>query len=588
MALYTACVTILFEKMSSHNRKLLLWFLALTILLGSFEGVFGRVGYSGDAISYLNMVRAIHAGDWKLAISSYWGLGYPLLLSAITPLFTATPAGEWIAIHVVNMVVLIATFFSFFWLSWIAAHSTALKIAFNEEKTVRLLLTGTLAIFLSIELSLDNVSRVGPDMLVSCVLFVATGLLLQLKEEPDTGRAILLGMLLGVGYIVKSIFLPLTLLFCLVAALAMWSKSGKLRCLVLILFFFCIFAAPYIAGMSWAQGHLTYGDSGPLNYIWNVNKLEPGGLWQGQPPQFGIPLHPTKMVSEMPHVYLFDGPFPVTFGPFFNPPYYYQGVRRFFNLKAQIHAFGGNLWRLTKMLRLQIILYALVICGLLTRRQKQERSELSASKGLWPVILISCCGTLVYLLVILEYRYIASFVAMLFLVILLAIMPKHAAAQQRGASIPSGAGMAWILMIGCTLNLLANEKDMVRDLLGNAVHHRLFYNEDQWKAGLYLQQISLHPGDKVAIMSDLVSATMSTWAYMDKLQIVGILGGSLLENQTMDYDVFWKATPEKQQMILNNFKDVGARIILAKSKPGAVPAVGWQPVPGTDFWIYRF
>ena len=51
---------------------------------------------------------------------------------------------------------------------------------------------------------------------------------------------------------------------------------------------------------------------------------------------------------------------------------------------------------------------------------------------------------------------------------------------------------------------------MVHDLLGNAIHHRIFYNEDQWKAGLYLKQIGLHPWDKASIMSDLVSTTIST------------------------------------------------------------------------------
>jgi len=100
--------------------------LALSLLLGIFEGIFGRQGYSGDAICYLNIVRAIHAGDWKLAFSSYWGFGYPLLLSVVTPLFPATPAGEWIAVHMINVVVFVATFLSFFWLVCVAARSAGL------------------------------------------------------------------------------------------------------------------------------------------------------------------------------------------------------------------------------------------------------------------------------------------------------------------------------------------------------------------------------------------------------------------------------------------------------------------------------
>jgi hypothetical protein len=537
----------------------------------------------------LNIVRAIHAGDWKLAFSSYWGFGYPLLLSVVTPLFPATPAGEWIAVHMINVVVFVATFLSFFWLVWVAARSAGLKWMVDDEKSVRLLLVGSLAIFLSIELSLDNVSRVGPDMLVSCLLFAATGFVLQLREEPKSGRAILLGVLLGVGFVVKAIFLPLTLLFAFVAFVAMWKQSGKMRCLALMLIFAGIFAVPYIAGMSWAQGHRTFGDSGPLNYVWNVDKLEPGGLWQGQPPQFGTPLHPAKMVSEMPHMYIFNGPFPVTFGPFFNPPYYYAGVHRIFSLKAQIHAIGGNVLRLLKMLRLQIVLFALLVCWLLSRTKDNEALQRNkASWSLWPVLLLSVSGIVVYLLVILESRYIASFVAMILLVLLFAIVTRSSSTRDESAGMRASSALAWILIAGCALNLLANEKDSVRDVLGNAVHHRLFCNQDQWFVGQYLQQTGLQPGDKVAIVSDLVGATLSTWAYMDKLQIVGILGGSLLETQHIDYDAFWSSSPEAQQALLKNFQDAGARVVVSISEPRGPGAQGWRLVPGTKFWVYRF
>jgi hypothetical protein len=490
---------------------------------------------------------------------------------------------------VVNVAVYIATFFSFFWLVSVAARSALFAEITAEEKSSRLLLVGALAIFLSIELSLDNVSRVGPDMLVSCILFAATGLLLKLREMPTNGRAILLGVLLGIGFVVKSIFLPLTLLFCVTAALAMWKRRSAVRCIALMAVFAGVFAVPYIAGMSWAQGHITSGDSGPLNYVWNVNKLEPGGLWQGQLPQFGTPVHGAKMVSEMPHVYLFRAPFRVTFAPFFDPPYYYQGVHRFFHLKAQIHAFGGNVLRLLKMLRLQIVLYALAICWLLSRaKSKKERLWLETLRGLWPVLFLSCCGTFVYLLVILESRYIASFVAMLFLVLLFAVVAEHTAKQKSGAAGLSSAALAWILVAGCALNLLANEKDQVRDLLGNVAHHRLFNNQDQWKAGLYLQQTGLQPGDKVAIMADQVSASLSTWAYMDKLEIVGILGGSLLESQTMDYDAFWNSSSEQQRQLLENFHSDGAQAVIGISKPRGPGAQGWEPIPETKFWVYRF
>ena len=561
--------------------------LTVALLLGAFECLFGRVAYSADAINYLNIVRAIHGGDWKLALSSYWSLGYPLLLSAITPLFPSTPAGEWIAVHLVNLAIFAATFFSFNRLVTVAASLSSLGKLWKDEQ--ELLLTGTFAIFLSTELCLDNVSRIGPDMLVSCLLFAASQLLLQLREQRRSRHAIFLGVVLGVGYIIKSIFLPLTLLFCLAVALLLWKKGGVIRSLALIAIGAGAFATPYIAAVSWAQGRLTYGDAGPLNYAWSVDKIEPLGLWQGWPPGSGTPLHPAKLVLDSPHVYLFDGPFPVTFGPFFNTPYYYQGLRIAFSWKAQAHAIGANLFRLIKLLRWQCLLYVLAIClALDMARSKENRLWRKVASDLLPLLLIAAGGILIYLLVVVEARYIASFAAMFMLALFLAVMAQNAEAKLRKLRAWNSALLAWVLAIACGLTLLANEKDSVRDVLGNAVHGRLFYNGDQWRAGLGMEQMGPGPGSKVAVVSDLVGASQSTWAYMDRLQIVGILGGSLDAAQTADYDAFWSSTPERQRQILGIFRENGALAVVSISEPRGDGAPGWERVAGTGFWVYRF
>ncbi len=572
-----------------HHRGLIFAMLCLSLLLGAWECVYGRVGYSADAINYLNIVRAIHAGDWQLALNSYWGFGYPLLISFVTPIFPDTPTGEWIAIHVLNMVIFIATFFSFLWLVKVAAHLPGLSTIAGDEKSSRLLLIGSLAIFLSIELSLDNASRVGPDMLVSCLLFEATALLLMLREKPKATTAILLGITLGIGYVVKSIFLPLTMLFLLTACIAMGKKRGNFASLALIAIFAAVFAIPYHIGISWSAGHPTFGDSGPLNYIWNVNKLEPGGLWQGQPPQFGTPVHPTKMVSEMPHLYLLDGPFHVTFSPFFNLPYYYAGVHRFFNLKAQIHAIGSNILRMLKLVETQMIFVALLVCWLLSSAKVlRERTRSHVIAVLWPMLFTSICGISIYLLVVVEYRYVASFIAMLLLGLLFAVVSGNAIPRAEGRGSRRTALLTAILVFGCMLNLILSAKDQVRDWLGNTIHHRLFNNEDQWIAGQYLAQTGSQPGDKVAIISDLPAATMSTWAYIDDLHIVGILGGSLLQSQTIDYDAFWNASADRQEALLENFHHTGARIVFSTQQPRGADASKWQQIPNTRFWIYRF
>ena len=568
---------------------MLLLMFGVTLALGVFEGVYGRVRYSADAINYLNIVRAIHIGDWKTALNSYWSLGYPLLISIVTPLFPASPSGEWVAVHLLNVLILAATFFSFYWLVVTAVSSSSASGILANDNSERMLLVGAWAIFLSIELTMDNVSRVGPDLLVSCLVFAAIALLIKLKDSPSIGSALALGVVLGAGYIVKAIFLPLILVFALTVLLVLWKSRPRFRYLAVMLAAAVIFAVPYIAGLSWAAGHKTYGDAGPLNYAWNVNKLEPGGLWQGQPPGYGTPIHPATMVSLSPHVYLFDGPLAVTFAPFFDPPYYYQGYRRFFSLKAQVRELGGNVLRLFKMIRFQFVIYLLLLFWILSRSAPaQPASGRQILTQLWPLLLISAAGTAMYLLVYLEARYIASFLAMMLVLLLLMVIQRYPPAQQKSAFLQRPTAFVLLMLIGCGATLIATQRDSDRDVLGHALRHQLFLNDDQWKAGIYLRQHGLHPGDKVAIMADLVSATRSTWAYMDDVQIVGILGGSLLETQTADFDAYWHAAPDKQRQILEQFHHTGARLVLAMSKPEEVNAPGWEPVPGTKYWVYRF
>ena len=100
------------------------------------------------------------------------------------------------------------------------------------------------------------------------------------------------------------------------------------------------------------------------------------------------------MVSTDPHVYLFNGPFVVTFAPFFNPPYYYAGYRHLFKLKAQIRAIGGNGLRLMRVLGLQLELYALIVCWLILRRRDYgPRTSPRSLVTLWPLLLVSWLGS---------------------------------------------------------------------------------------------------------------------------------------------------------------------------------------------------
>jgi hypothetical protein len=556
----------------------------LTLLIGCVEGFYGRVRYSADAISYLDVTRAIHAGDWKLALNPLWSLGYPMLLSLLIPLFPAGPNGEWIAIHCGNLIILAVTLLSYLYLAAAAIRCVIHREIAEKARTERFLWIAAFDIFVAIEFSMDNASRVGPDMLVSCLVFAAAGVLLRFETQPSTRRAVLLGVILGLGYITKAIFLPLATAFVGIEFMVLLKRRTSVKYCLYTLTSLAVFAIPYAAGLSWAFGRLTTGEAGSLNYAWHVNKLEPEGFWQGGPAGYGTPLHPVQLVLDSPHVFLFKEPFPVSYPPFFNAPYYYEGYRHFFSLQRQARAFGANLIRLWKILHRHLIIYAVALCLLLHNRSLAEwRNYLRCSMRWWPLTLVSFYGIGIYFIVYLEGRYISSFVVLLLVVACFALVRK-------GRVVSPNMRMAflWILTIGAISTFVANQRDEDRDVFGHIARHESFDNYDQWKAGIYLRQIGLAPGDDVAEIADHINSMRCTWAAMDHLRIIGQIGGEITNPQPDDLEMFWHSTPQTQQQALEVFHHAGARLVLALSKPGGFHAPGWQAVPGTDIWLYRF
>ena len=101
----------------SWNRYVLHLILGLLVVtLGAIEGWYQRTFYTTDAISYLSVSRAISNHEWKFAFNALWSSGYPFLIAIVRPLFPPTAQGEWLAIHVLNLLILIFAYVSFLYL----------------------------------------------------------------------------------------------------------------------------------------------------------------------------------------------------------------------------------------------------------------------------------------------------------------------------------------------------------------------------------------------------------------------------------------------------------------------------------------
>ncbi|HEY9125921.1 MAG TPA: hypothetical protein VIM62_02285 [Acidobacteriaceae bacterium] len=558
----------------------------ILFVLGWLEGWYKRTDFSTDATSYLDISRAIPLHDWKMIFNPLWSVGYPVLLAAARPFFPESASGEWLSIHVVNMAIFAAAWCAFLFL--LRTLVAAIPETANRERArLFLFLTGA-CIFASIQLCIDSVSRVGPDLLVSTLFFIATALALRLIASISKGaawrNAALLGVTLAAGYWVKGIFLALSLSLLAVAALALWRRKANLLPAVFAGALFAVLIAPYVAGLSWSYGRFTMGESGPLNYAFHVNLLPRWTNWQGEPDGYGKPIHPTHQLSSDPDIYSFAEPYHNTYAPFGNIAYWYQGYRRFWSARYQAIAIARDLDYLAHALLPQPIFYAVILAvGLILMARAARLEWLRQIGHSWLLMLPAAIGVLLYIQVHLEDRYLGSFLTILSLA-------PFAALACVFDRLP--AKLVTALSVLMVLGAAANFIYVNRDVLAHLRTGYTYAQNPQWKLGLAMERAGMRPGDGIAVIGGPNASC--TWAYIAHLRIIAEMGGEPFDqrhpappDEPSPISRFWHASAEEQKEIVDIFRTTGARAVIASEKPDEISApAGWHPLPNTQTWIY--
>jgi hypothetical protein len=558
-----------------NRRNLVLHLVAGTCVLtaGALEAWFGRPELLGDDISYLDVANGIQAHDWRAALNPLWSIGYPLLLSCFKPFFAPTLHGELTAVFALNLVIYLAAWLSFLFFLKTAATFRVPHSSRRDEWDRAAALIPAACIFLCTQLCFGRVSSIGPDQLVTCLFFLASALVLRFIVQPSARNGILLGLTLGLGYIVKAVFLPLSVILLATALLPYRRRlrpaialSAPLALLALML--------PYAAGLSWAIGRATIGESGALNYAFHVNQLPHWMGWQGGPPRLGHPLHPVHLLRQHPAVFGFGEPFQVTYPPQFAMPYWYDGYRHFFSPVNAVRAIATNLHELEKVLHESTFfvlawLFAatLLIYATFSRPGLIGRVE---ARGAWPFYLPSLFGIILYLQVHLEGRYIAAFVA------ILTMLPFLVCARLR----PRMSRLALPLLVVGTLTNLFHQFEP-------ALHRGAPETGGQWTIAQYLIHSGLQLNDKVASVSTL-NDIRCTWAYAARLHIVADIGNDAYspQDQQQDFNLFW-TDPAIQQDVLRLFRQQGAIAVIVPHAQSNALTAAWQSIPGTDAWLLR-
>ena len=555
--------------------------LSPVLVLGGVEDWYGKTDagdlLGSDAVQYLDCARAMARGDWRGALNAVWCQGYPALLAAARLLFPVGMSGEWLVTRAVNLAVLCFSLGSFAYLM------TGLRAGAARDGRRDGVFWGCgAAVFVVAETCLGHVSRVNPDELVAGLFVLACGLMLRLLRGPKIGTASGLGFVLGFGFLVKAVFLPLGCAILGVAGFALWWTGRRWMRMAPAVLAFGAIVLGYGAALSWAVGYRTLGESGGLNYAWRVDRLSKwvhweGGVqsaeaawprpwmarfarWESDPPDFGAPVHASEMVERSPTVYVFHEPVQATYIPYYDLAYWYRGYRPVFRWRYQALALGRSLMDLMRVLMTQPLVYAVLGTMWWLRGLRREM--------VWPLVGCSLAGVAIYLPVYLEGRYING---------PLMVMAMVGLSALEGAGARTRRAVLMMVMLGAGLQMVKEQ----RLVWSRAVHGWNYRANVQWKVAEAVRRAGVGDGAEVGMIS-WTPNVQCDWAYLAGVRITSEIADGA------DETLFWRMVPAAQDEVLGRMRGAGARAVLSwDGPPGGVEA-GWTRLGETSMWVYRF
>jgi hypothetical protein len=569
---------------SSRSRRLEWALGGVAVLLGLLQAWATRDSIQNDVVSYLDMGDALLRGDWATGINGMWNPLFGVLLGLALRATGAGPRHEYAVVHgVAFLTFVIALFaFRFFLKELLAKAHSGQRTAGTAVSPESWIILGYVLFGWS-ALDMIGVWTTNPDMAVAACVFAATGLLLRIHRDPSRYRDFLgLGLVLGIGYLVKSFLFLGAIPFFAVAALAALRGGAPLRKIALAGCAFLLVAAPFVAALSSQRGHLTFSETGRVNYAWYVNGV-PLRHWQGGPPGAGTPVHPTRAIVEAPPAYEFDRPIPVTYALWYDPSYWYEGVRISLHPVAQLLVLGRNLGTTLGYTSGAGggFVFGLLLLALMRPRWPDVGGWLRANAYF---LAPSAAGVVLYALVHVEPRYIGAFIVIL---LLGAFMALAAGGSDRTA------GLVRAIAIVCGIVL-------VTPFLGRTESPRYYayllnprkapQDPEQtpgasssaapWRVAEALREQGLEPGDRLgaAQSANRIDAAVA------RLARVRIVAEVRPEHPD---EGFWRASEPEQRKVVEAMARAGVRAIVSDSlpPPGSDPA--WTPLGKTGYFILR-
>jgi hypothetical protein len=566
-----------------RRRRLEIALGGVVVLLGLLQAWATRDSIQNDVVSYLDMGDALLRGDWATGINGMWNPLYGVVLALALRVTGPGPEREYAVVHGFAFVTFLAALAAFrFLLRELLiqpgpSSPAPGKGAVSAESWIIL----GYAIFAWSALDLVGVWTTNPDMLVAACVFGATGLLLRIRRGPTRYRDFLaLGLVLGFAYLVKSFMLLGSVAFFTVAALAARRGQAPIRKVAVATLGFLILGGPFIAALSSQRGRMTFSETGRVNYAWYVNGV-PHMHWQGGPAEAGAPVHPTRRIALSPPTFEFDRSLPVTYALWYDPSYWYEGVRIRLHPVSQLRVLGRNLAFLIAYMAgaSGVFVFGLLLLGLLKPDWVAVGAWWRRNVGF---LAPSAVGIGLYALVHVEPRYLGAFLAIL---LLGAFLSLASAGSERTA------GLMRAISIACGVLLVA-------PLLGRAESPRYYaylfdpfkapQDPEQipgesssaapWRIAVLLRRHGIAPGDRIGVVQS-ANRIDAAWARLAGVRIVAEVRPARPDES------FWRASKDDQRRVVEAMSRLGVRAIVSDTLPPEASDPAWTPLGQTGYFL---
>jgi len=579
------------------HRKLIVLLCAGVLLLGSLQAWHRRHFIDADAVSYMDIAKAVSHGQWAELVNGYWSPLYPATVGLVLRLADASPRWSATIAHAVNVgvFILVLACFHFFWAGVIRwqheEHGRQNPPAVGQGDAPAPLpawawLVVGYGVFAWASINLIGLSRAAPDLWVSGFMYLAMGLLVRLRRgRTGYGTFVALGIALGLGYLTKTIMFVLAFVFLFTAlSLAGGLRRGLPRVLVALAVFLAI-GSPFIIALSLEKGRLTCGDVGRIGYALYVTGYHPDYVahdeegdnplfdWQGGLPLLGTPVHPKRVLHDRPRINELAGPVGGSYPFWYDPSYWYEGIEARFHLTGQIVVLKDSARALFDLLyrRHGIVIASFLIVAGAGRPWRRCFAALVRHWWLW---LVPLAGIGSFSLILVLPRYVAPFFVILWAAGLSAIRLKltiEGRCLVRAATTVAMLGLAVALWptIAPAADRAFRDTRWRMDTEPNLA----------WEVASGLREMGIAPGDHVGH----IGKALKSWSYWASVADVRIVA------ELRPADAFWSADAAERARLLDVFRTKTDAVAVVSRRPltEALESEGWQPIRLTGFCVYR-